>query len=70
MAIKTYAEQLESVQNAIATIEASPNASVTIVNRTFTKQNLEVLYAREKWLRSMAASEARGGRLMNSVIPI
>lgn len=67
---KTYAEQLDSVQTLIASIEASPNASVTVAQRTFTKHDLAQLYEREKYLRAMAAREARGGRRFQRVTPL
>lgn len=68
--VTTYAEQLDSVQALIASIEASPNASVTVANRTFTKHDLQTLYEREQWLRTMAARETRGGRRIQRVVPL
>lgn len=70
MATTTYQAQLESVQTLIAQIEASPNASYSLLGRTFTKHDLTTLYAREERLRILAAREARGGRRMQRVIPI
>jgi len=55
MAIKTYEEQLESVQNAIAQIEAGCQ-SYSIGSRSFTMAALSALYAREAWLRRMVSS--------------
>lgn len=60
MAVKTYSEQLESVQTAIAAIEAG-NQSISILGRTFTKGDLSTLYARERYLRRQVARETRGG---------
>src|SRR5689334_14598817 len=51
MAIKSYVEQLESVQAAIAAIEGSPNAAYSLLGRTFTKHDLSTLYEREERLR-------------------
>lgn len=63
MAIKTYTEQLESVQAAIEAIEAGAQ-SYTIQtatgSRTVTRANAESLYKREERLRTLAAREARG----------
>jgi hypothetical protein len=59
MAIKTYTEQLESVQTAIATIESGGQA-YSISGRSMSRADLETLYAREKWLRGMAARESAG----------
>lgn len=70
MATKTYQEQLESVQDLIAQIEASPNASYTLLGRTFTKHDLTTLYAREERLRRLATREANGGRRVQRVVPI
>jgi hypothetical protein len=70
MAVKTYTEQLESVQNAIAQIEAH-GQSYQIMDggsqRMLTRANLKDLYARETWLRKMADKEANGGGIRYSV---
>jgi hypothetical protein len=70
MAIKSYVEQLESVQALITAIEASPNASTSVLGRTFTKHDLAALYEREKTLRPLAAREQRGGRRFQRVVPL
>jgi hypothetical protein len=62
MAIKSYAQQLEEVQTAIAKIE-SKSQSHTVGERTLNRADLATLYQREQWLRGMAAREARGGGL-------
>lgn len=62
MAIKTYTQQLEEVQTAISMIEAGAQ-SYSIAGRSATKANLADLYAREKWLRQMAAREDNGGKI-------
>jgi hypothetical protein len=59
MAIKTYTEQLESVQAAIAVIEGGAQ-SYTIGNRTFYRGDLGVLYKREERLQPLAARETGG----------
>ena len=63
MAVKTYSEQLEDVQTAIAAIEGG-SQEYTIggaVSRSVKRGDLDTLYAREKWLRKMSAREDRGG---------
>ncbi len=65
MAVKTYAEQLEAVQNAIAAIEGG-NQSYRLETgigsgRAVTRGDLATLYKREQWLRGQADREARGG---------
>ena len=67
MAVKTFAEQLESVQNAIAAIE-SGNQSYRLetgvgTGRAVTRADLATLYKRESWLRGKASREAAGGGL-------
>ena len=70
MAVKTYAEQLESVQNAIASIEAGAQ-SLTISGKAYTKADLKTLYDRESWLRRMAGKEARGGGIrVRGITPV
>lgn len=58
----TYAEQLASVQAAIAEIEGGVQ-SWARDDRQGTRPQLEVLYARERWLLKQIAREARGGRI-------
>jgi hypothetical protein len=65
MAIKTYAEQLESVQAAIAKIESGAQAYEIAVDgsqRRLTRGDLKTLYEREARLRPLAARESRGRR--------
>lgn len=69
---KTYAQQLEDIQTLIDQVQSSPNKSVTIAGRQFTKHDLggaDGLYEREKYLRRRAAREATGGRRVQRVIP-
>lgn len=71
MAIETYTEQLERVQALIKSIEESPNASVTIHNRSWTKHDLKQLYDRETRLRAMAKREANDGKVgVTQVVPL
>lgn len=58
MAIKTYTEQLESVQSTIEAIETG-SQSYSINGRSLTKADLAELYEREKWLRTQVAKEER-----------
>ncbi len=60
MPTTSYQTQLESVQAIIAQIESTGQA-YTIDNRSLTRADLSTLYDREKYLRVMAAREARGG---------
>jgi hypothetical protein len=60
MAIKTYTEQLESVQAAIDKIESGGQA-YSIGGRSLTRADLPTLYAREKQLRALVDRENRGG---------
>jgi len=60
MAVKTYAEQLEEVQTAIATIESGAQ-SYSVSGRALSRADLGTLYAREKYLRKMAQREENGG---------
>ena len=63
---KTYTEQLESVQAAIAAIEEGAQ-SYTIAtpggSRTVTMADLQTLYDREETLIPKAKRESRGGRI-------
>lgn len=60
MAIKTYTEQLESVQAAIEAIESGKVSSMAIAGRSYTYNDLETLYAREERLMPKAQRESRG----------
>ena len=60
MAVKTYAEQLLEVQTAIATIEIG-SQSYSMGSRSLIRGDLSTLYAREKWLRTMADREENSG---------
>lgn len=59
MAIKTYTEQLESVQAAIAVIEAGAQ-SVDFMGKKYTYGDIAVLYAREERLMPLAKRESSG----------
>lgn len=64
MAIKTYTEQLESIQAAIEKIETEGQAyslDKSGVTVSLTRANLPALYQREQHLRTMVAREQRGG---------
>ena len=69
MAIKTYAQQLEDVQNTIAEIEAGGSQSYSVFGRSVSRADLATLYARERYLRSMVLRETDGGIGINYVIP-
>jgi len=64
MAVKTYAQQLEEVQAAIAAVEGGAQGytiTTAVGSRDVKRPDLQWLYPREKWLRSMVARESRGG---------
>lgn len=71
MALKTYTEQLESVQSAIAAIEAGAQ-SLEISGRKYTKGDLATLYAREERLMPLAARESAGrsGIRVRGITPV
>lgn len=68
MAVKTYAEQLASVQAAIEKIEAA-GQSFDVDGRTTALAELETLYKRERYLRNMVAREGRAGPRFRQVVP-
>lgn len=61
MAIKTYTEQLESVQAAIAAIEGGAQ-SHSINGRAMSRADLGTLYAREERLVPLAIKEQSAGQ--------
>lgn len=64
MAVKTYTEQLESVQAAIEAIEGGAQAytiQTAAGARTVTRATIFRLYEREKELRRLVARESKGG---------
>ena len=65
----SYADQLTSVQTAIANIEAGAQ-SYSFEGRALSKANLADLYAREKWLRRMVDRAARGGIRVRQGVPV
>lgn len=60
MAVRTLAEQLESVQSAIEAIEGGAQ-SYTIEGFAYTRGTLKTLYDREARLLSRIAKEQAGG---------
>jgi len=69
----TYAEQLESVQSAIAAIEGgaqSYNINSPTGGRTVAMADLKTLYDREKWLLMMIARENNGGIRVRGATPV
>lgn len=60
MAIKSYSQQLEEVQNAIAQIETGGQA-YNVEMYGLTRANLKTLYDREQYLRKMVDREENGG---------
>ena len=72
MAILTYTEQLESVQAAIAAIEAGAQ-SMEVSGRKYTKGDLATLYAREERLFPLVKREQKtggGGIRVRGVTPV
>ena len=62
----TYAQQLTSVQDAIAKIEAGVQG-YSLNGRTVSYADLNTLYQRESWLRKKVDDEANGGRRVRGV---
>lgn len=58
MAIKTYTEQLEEVQDAIEKVLTGQ--SYSIAGRALTRPDLDTLYAQEARLRPLADAESAG----------
>lgn len=70
LAIKTYNEQLESVQALIAKLESGV-ASLEVSGKKYTQHDLATLYKREERLLPLAKRESRGGGIrVRGVIPI
>lgn len=69
MTTTSYQTQLESVQAAIAAIEAG-SQSYSIAGRSMSKADLGTLYEREKWLRRMVDRETRGGIRVRGITPV
>lgn len=73
MAVKTYSEQLEEVQNAITAILTGAQSytfSGPGAGRTVTRANLGDLQKREEWLRAKVDVEDRGGIRIRGVTPV
>lgn len=71
MAIETYTVQLERIQGLIKSIEESPNASVQVLGRAWTKHDLKTLYARELELRARVSREAGSGKVkVRQIVPL
>jgi hypothetical protein len=66
MAVKTTEEQLESVQTAIAKIEAG-SQSYTIDDITYSKANIASLYKREERLLARYTTESGNRPVMTSI---
>lgn len=66
MAIKTYTEQLEEVQTAIAAVESGAQM-YQLNGRMVTRGSLSTLYKREEYLRKMVTRESRGGARVRGV---
>ena len=60
MAIKTYVEQLESVQTAIAAIEGGMQSFSMPDGQSFSRADLGTLYEREERLMVKAKREMAG----------
>ena len=69
MAIKTYTEQLESVQAAIEAIETGAQ-SYSAEGQSVTRADLNALYAREARLQKLVARESRGGIRVRGATPV
>ena len=71
MALKTILERLESVQSAIAKIEAGGQA-YSISGRSLSRADLTSLYEQEKYLEARYARESsgNGGISVTRITPI
>lgn len=71
MAIKTYTEQLENVQAAIEAIEDGAQ-SYSIAGRSYTRPDIDSLYAREERLIRLVKRESSGrtGARVRGATPI
>ncbi len=65
---KTYAEQLDDVQNAIFAIESGAQ-QFQINNRMLTRANLKTLYEREIYLMKQVNRDTYGGIRVRGVTP-
>jgi len=65
---RTYAQQLEDIDAAIAAIETR-NQSYSINGRSMTRADLATLYAERRRLQPLAAREARGGARIRYGVP-
>ena len=68
MATESYESELERVQRTIAELEEG--REVRRGERVFTALDLDVLYARERWLRRRVARAARGGIRIRQAVPL
>ena len=68
MATESYESQLERVQRTIAELERG--REVRRGERVFTALDLDVLYARERWLRRRVGRAARGGIRIRQAVPL
>ncbi|MFI3241209.1 MAG: hypothetical protein R3Y43_01420 [Alphaproteobacteria bacterium] len=69
MAIKTYTEQLEEVQQAIT--DVLTNAQEASYNgQKVKKADLDMLQAREEWLQNKLLSQKRGGIRVRGATPL
>jgi hypothetical protein len=66
MAIKTYTEQLESVQTAIEKIEGG-SQSYSIDNVNYSRADLDTLYKREERLLKKVNKQSNGGITVRDV---
>lgn len=70
MAIESYTVQLERVQAGIAEMEASMVKSTSHGDRQLVRQDLQVLYDRERYLRDKVAEETAGGGVADGPIRV
>lgn len=68
--MKTYAEQLDAVQQAIEKIESGAQSYVGPTGRQLTRADLETLYKREERLMMKVKRESSGGITVRNMTPI
>jgi hypothetical protein len=59
-----------ALRDARAAVLASPNATVTVLGRTYTRHNVAELSKELETVRARVTAAQRGGRRWNRVIPL
>ena len=70
MAIESYTTQLERVQSGIAALEVTMAKSTSHGDKQIVRQDLQVLYERERYLRDMVAKEVTNNGVADGPIRV